>query len=263
MNDLISPNKDKIIYDYVVSSGAMAASAVNVQQTLILEQDSWFELREYALSSSLDADTDQMPNNTSVQVTDLSTGRLMSNQAIPQRIWDPYNTVYKLARPTAFPPNANILFTFNNLIASTNTSTAVLRGYRHFNGPGTLLTNQQCIPFDYYVTLALAGNGTGLVTLTLQQDSWFELHQIAGSCTADLVGDVMPNNFAFRMQDAKGPYFASARVPQRIISPYNNRYLADRSIQFDPTTNLSFDIQDLSGGSNTVTLVLRGFKLFP
>lgn len=263
MNNLISPDSSKIPYDYVVSSGAMTSSATNVQSTLILEQDSWFELCEYTLSSSLDAATDQSPNNTSVQVTDLSTGRLMASQAIPQRVWAPYNTEYKLARPTAFPPNANLLFTFNNLIASTNTSTAVLRGYRYFNGPGQLITNQQCIPFDYYVTLTLAGNATGLVTLTLQQDSWFELHQIAGTCTADAVTGVMPNNFAFRMQDAKGPYFASALVPARIITPYNNKYMADRVIQFDPATNLSFNIQELSGGTNTVIIVLRGFKLFP
>lgn len=264
MNDLISPNKDKVMYDYLVSSGAMAASAVNVQQSLILEQDSWFELRGFGMTSSLDTDTNTMPNNSSVQISDLSTGRLLSNLAIPQRLFSAYNPFYRLARPCAFPPNANLLFTFQNLIASTNTTTVDLRGYRYFNGPGTLLTNQQAIPFSYLVTATLSGNASQLVTITLQQDSWFEWHLLTGTSSADVAAtDIQPNNFSVRIQDAKGPYYSNSRVPQNILTPYNNQYLADRPIQLDPSTNLSFDILDLSGGTNTVTLVIHGFKLFP
>lgn len=262
---------DALPFDYVITSASMTGTTGTNVQSLILDEDTWFELCSVQASSSLDAATDQQPNNFSVSMLDSSTGRLFSGGPsgspsgvlVPQALIAPFNPEYTFRRKVFFPPNANIIFNFANLDASACIATMVLRGFRHFELPPNSLTNDKCIPFDYLVNPTLAANGNSIQTLTLDQASNFEHHMYAGRSSIDVEATgVMPNNYSIRIQDSRGPYFSNARVPQRIITPYNNKYMADRPTTWGPGKNLQFDFLDLSGSENVVTFIMRGFKFF-
>ncbi len=113
-------------------SVVLVGSAANTG-TLILDQDSEFEMWDIFGSSTQDADTDFMPNNFSVMITDQGSGRRLSNIRIPQRnICGPANGAYRLPMPVIFPPNANLLFDVLDLSTQASTATIVLCGYKRF-----------------------------------------------------------------------------------------------------------------------------------
>lgn len=123
--------------------------------------------------------------------------------------------------------------------------------------------NVNLIPFKYRVELALTALELDSVELTLANDSWFELHQISGSSSADTDGDFMPNNFSVQITDqSTGRVFSNALVPQRILcSPANFNYREKRPVQFAPNASLRFQFQDLTNDVNTVSITLDGYKL--
>jgi len=129
----------------------------------------------------------------------------------------------------------------------------------------TSVKSSNRIPFWYVVTsTAMAANANNQQTLIMQADSWFELNTILGSCTEDADTDFMPNNFSVNLTDqASGRNLASARVPQRILcQPANGGLSLQTGIIFPPSANILLDFLNLTGNSNTVTLVLQGFKVF-
>lgn len=130
--------------------------------------------------------------------------------------------------------------------------------------PGQDYRSKNLLPFDYVITLALSSGGSLVSNLVFAQDSQFELHQWAASSSADTDADVMPNNFSVLVTDlATGRSLSNLRVPQRAwAAPANPFYRLVRPVIFPPAANLQFDALDLSSGTNTVTIVLRGFKLF-
>lgn len=126
-------NVNILPFDYVVGSGALAGNAVGVS-TLSLQADSKFELWGIHSSCTSDADTDFIPNGWKATIQDMSTGRLLSNSDVPQRVLTPAPSGgWRFPRPVIFPPSANLQFTFTELSGSTNTITLVLRGYKLFN----------------------------------------------------------------------------------------------------------------------------------
>lgn len=125
----------RIPFWYLVSSGVLTSSS-SIQQTLIFQTDSFFELHSVFGVSTLDAATDYHPNNFSVQLTDQASGRQLSSNRIPQSILcSPSNMGYRLTYPVKFPPGANLLCDFLNLSgSSSNTVSLVLNGYKVFVG---------------------------------------------------------------------------------------------------------------------------------
>ena len=131
MQDYRSNNILPAWYEVVItlSSGGTGTN------TLVLEQASQFELHQIFGSSSADADTDFMPNNFSLQITDNSTGRQFMNARVPQRnLCAPSNGGYRLLRPVIFPPLANLLFDALDLSSGSNTVTISLAGYKIYGG---------------------------------------------------------------------------------------------------------------------------------
>lgn len=128
------------------------------------------------------------------------------------------------------------------------------------------LNNNLIIPFTYVHTpAALSGNGSSQTTLTMAADCAFELLAILGSCTVDTDTDVMPNNFSVQITDqSTGRLLSSARVPQRnLAGTANNGNLTEKyPIRFPANCTLLIDILELSGGSNTVTICLKGYKIY-
>lgn len=126
-----------------------------------------------------------------------------------------------------------------------------------------LFKSQDKLPFDYLVSSgALTANASGVQSLTLQPDSWFELCVVAGSCTEDLDTDFMPNNFSFQITDqGTGRLLSNARIPERIGAPYHGYRLLS-PVSFAPNTTLLFEFLNLTANTNTVSLVLHGYKNF-
>lgn len=121
-----------IPFDYVIVLAL--TSGGSLVGNLVMAQDSQFELHQWAASAAADADTDTMPNNFSVQVMDLSTGRAFSNLRVPQRAFSaPSNPFYRLMRPVLFPAAANVQFDALDLSSSTNAVTLVMRGFKLFH----------------------------------------------------------------------------------------------------------------------------------
>lgn len=136
MNEPISFQTDALIpFDYLVSSGSIATAA-SIVTTLTLQADSRFELHWIFGTSSEDTDTDTMPNNFEVQISDQATGRLLSNARLPQRCFcGPANAgFFRLLRPISFPPQANLQFDWLNVSGQTATARLVLRGFKIFSG---------------------------------------------------------------------------------------------------------------------------------
>lgn len=125
-------------------------------------------------------------------------------------------------------------------------------------------STKNIIPFDYLVQLTLSANQRLSTNLVMMSDSQFELHRIAGSCTADADTDFMPNGFELQINDlSTGRQFSNDLIPQRVIcAPANGSYRLMRPVQFPPNANLQFDFRDVSGAGNTVKIVLQGFKIF-
>lgn len=123
------------------------------------------------------------------------------------------------------------------------------------------------IPFEYVVTsgaTALAGNASAQVTLTLSADSAFELLAILGTSTLDAATDYSPNNFSVQIIDqSTGRQLSNARVPQRNMFGAMTGNLPEKyPIRFPASCVLLFDILNLSGSSNTVTITLKGYKVY-
>ena len=127
------------------------------------------------------------------------------------------------------------------------------------------------LPFFYLVSSgALNANASGQVTLVLQTDSFFELVSLGASCTMDttrsdgaaLANPFSPNNFSVQITDlSTGRQLSNARIPQRVITPQRGFYFP-QPILFTPSSNLLFDFLDVSGATNTISLVLQGYKVF-
>ena len=128
---------DRLIpFSYVVLATVAASGTLTVP--LQLQNDSYFEHEITLATSSLDVDTEFAPNNFSVKITDTGTGRDLSNLAVPQVLMAAVARFAPLhKRSIIYPPKANLQFVFTNLVASENTVTLVLQGYKMLQGfPG-------------------------------------------------------------------------------------------------------------------------------
>ncbi len=132
--------------------------------------------------------------------------------------------------------------------------------------PPSSFPNNLIIPFTYLVSSgALAGNAAGQVPLTMAADCAFELLGFVASCTADADADVIPNNFSVQMIDqSTGRLMSNFRIPQRMFasSTYNSMCYEKYPIRFPANCTLLFDFLDLSGGTNTINIGLKGYKLY-
>ncbi len=121
------------------------------------------------------------------------------------------------------------------------------------------------VPFSYMKVTVLAASASNQQdSLTLDQDSQFELHQIFASATSDADTDFMPNGFeVLIIAGSGGRMLANLPIPQRCMcSPSNGGYRLLRPILFPPQTNLQLQYNEISTSTNTVKLVFHGFKIF-
>ena len=114
------------------------------------------------------------------------------------------------------------------------------------------------IPFDYVVNAVVPGNSPGFpVSLQIQQDADFEVVFICGTRTSNLA-DVQMSDGATGRSFSNAPvnvdnFFGTAQLPFPLVEPYI----------FARSTSVNFAFRDTSGVTNTIQVVLRGYKLFP
>jgi hypothetical protein len=120
-------------FDYVYVTPSIVGNGSHTG-SLTLANDSEFEFHAFFATSTQDADTDIMPNNFSIMMTDASTGRQLSSARVPQRCWSgPANGgFYRLLRPILFMPGGTVTFDILDLSGSTSVITVVLRGFKIF-----------------------------------------------------------------------------------------------------------------------------------
>lgn len=125
-------------------------------------------------------------------------------------------------------------------------------------------SNYIFIPFDLIVTTgAIAAGGSLVQPITLDQDADFELHYICGSSTLDDNTKFFQNNFSVQVTDkSNSRIWSSDRIPQIFLAPWNYAMPERRPVVLARKTNLSFDVFNLGADPNTVSIVLKGFKVF-
>ena len=273
---LASPNYIYLPYFCVIASAAMSGNGSN-NQTLILDDDADFDLHGVSVVSTIDNQNDPRPNNFSVRVQDANNGRFWSSAAVSEAAYLPFD---RITRPVRLKARSNLTFSFNELSGSTNTATVILHGYKVVQSvgapsfppatsagqpaasgqPGIAQSRYMFIPCKYVATgTALSGNASGLVSVPLDDDADFELHGISGSSSVDAANDPRPNNFAVQLTDKDNDrIWSSARVPQIAFVP---GYQLVRPVLISRRSNLNFDFLNLSGSTNTPTVVLHGFKV--
>ncbi len=132
MSDTVFKNTLIIPFTYIVTQAITTGQAVQTQLTMA--SDSSFELLEFVASSTLDGDADVIPNQFSVQVTDQSTGRQLSNARVPQRMYvaSTYTAGSVEKYPIRFPAQCVLLFDFLDISGSGDSQTVTfgLKGYK-------------------------------------------------------------------------------------------------------------------------------------
>ena len=108
--------------------------AIAGQDTKVLftDGDSYFKLFYFEAVTDKDGATDVAPNNFSVRITLLSTGRMISNDFIPQAILAPKQFPIREPWAIEFPPNSQLQFEIKNLNAAAINLDLVLRGNKIF-----------------------------------------------------------------------------------------------------------------------------------
>lgn len=125
-------NQNKIPFYYSLTTAAMAGNGTDTK-TINIAADADFELTYFLGSSSVDLDTDFMPNNFKVKITDQSSGRLLTSDYINQRnICGPSNGTLYQRYPVIFKSLSEIVFDFVELSGGTNTVNFVMAGYKIF-----------------------------------------------------------------------------------------------------------------------------------
>jgi len=125
-------NTNSLPFVYVVTSTIAASSTSS--STLIMQADSRFELMGILGTGGNLATTEDgqvAPNNFTLQIRDQTTGRDLMSAPVPQRVLcgNAFNQFLQ-KRGIVFEPQSNLLFTFTNLTAATNSVTIALHGYK-------------------------------------------------------------------------------------------------------------------------------------
>lgn len=127
-------NTNSLPFVYVVTASLGGAVGATSSTTLIMQADSRFELMGIFGTGGTDATTEnslQYPNSFTVSIRDQTTGRDLMSAPVPQRVL--CGNAFKQfleKRGIIFEPQSNLLFTFTNLTAVTNSITLALHGYK-------------------------------------------------------------------------------------------------------------------------------------
>ena len=127
-------NTNSLPFVYVVTASLGAAVGATSSKTLIMQADSLFELMGIFGTGGTAATTEDSltnPNSFTCTIRDQTTGRDLMSAPVPQRVLcgNAFRQFLE-KRGIIFEPQSNLLFTFTNLTAATNSITLALHGYK-------------------------------------------------------------------------------------------------------------------------------------
>ena len=127
-------NTNSLPFVYVVTASLGAAVGATSSTTLIMQADSRFELMGIFGTGGTAATTEDSltnPNSFTCTIRDQTTGRDLMSAPVPQRVLcgNAFRQFLE-KRGIIFEPQSNLLFTFTNLTAATNSITLALHGYK-------------------------------------------------------------------------------------------------------------------------------------
>ena len=127
-------NTNSLPFVYVVTASLGAAVGATSSTTLIMQADSRFELMGIFGTGGTAATTEDSltnPNSFTCTIRDQTTGRDLMSAPVPQRVLcgNAFRQFLE-KRGIVFEPQSNLLFTFTNLTAATNSITLALHGYK-------------------------------------------------------------------------------------------------------------------------------------
>ena len=127
-------NTNSLPFVYVVTAALGAAVGATSSTTLIMQADSRFELMGIFGTGGTVATTEDSltnPNSFTCTIRDQTTGRDLMSAPVPQRVLcgNAFRQFLE-KRGIIFEPQSNLLFTFTNLTAATNSITLALHGYK-------------------------------------------------------------------------------------------------------------------------------------
>lgn len=249
--------------------GVLTTATANLSITT--DPDSYFELLSFYGGSSLDT-TNVKPFNVNYNITHNATGRTMMNAAVPQScIVGPGNRKVLERHPIIIPPNNTFQIQAQNVGGDTASLYFGMKGYKRAIKPGQAGVQQSSmpqsiLPFFYVVSTTLTASQSNQVTLTMGDDSYFELYEITGQSDLDSESALINDTFAMEIKDQSSgrSYMGGGRVRERFIAGPDNWAITERyPILFPPSMTLIFDLQNLSGAStNNLVIVLKGYKRF-
>jgi hypothetical protein len=120
-------------------------------------------------------------------------------------------------------------------------------------------------PFTYIVPITLAASTAGSYSLILANDSEFDLQTIEASTSADTNSSQLANNFSLLMRDITGGRdYSTAPVPRFLLAGIapQNIVQEGRCIRFPRKQQIEFQFLNLTASSLTVTVALKGYKVF-
>ena len=127
------------------------------------------------------------------------------------------------------------------------------------------ITNPSLVfsPYVYRVDATLSALGSATVSLQLDPDADFEMHYIMGSASVDLATNFYNNNFTVQIIDkGNSRFWSNAPIFQKVLcGPDNGGLPLRRPVLLAAKTNISFAFTDLNNNTNTVSLMLIGFKV--
>ena len=129
----MNPTIAKTLPFHYVATISLLASGSNVV-SIQFDTSSAFEWHQLFATSTLDAATDFSPNNFSLALINDAGGNNMSTARVPQRlIAAPSNGAFWMPRPVIILPGTSIKVDALGLVASAQTVTVSLFGYKLFD----------------------------------------------------------------------------------------------------------------------------------
>jgi len=120
-------------------------------------------------------------------------------------------------------------------------------------------------PFTYIVPITLGANSSGSYSLILANDSEFDFQTIEASTSADTTNSAIENNFSLLLRDITGGRdYSTAPVPRFLLAGIapQNIVQEGRCIRFPRKQQIEFQFLNLTASSLTVTVALKGYKVF-
>jgi hypothetical protein len=201
-----------------------------------------------------------------VSISDDASGRAWSSDPDGVREASILGTAqrpYWMTEPVVVPPTSTLILQLINLDpVNTNAVQVVFDGYKHFDLTKPPLPEQASGAggqrrrwFQYVLNKSLAASNRETDQIKIQADSFFVAQEIVATSTGLFKIKVQDSGSGRNWTDTfihDPNYVGTAQYPKRLQPP----------TKLNPTSTVQVELEDESGFSNDVQIVLTGYKQF-